>query len=194
MSHQSERNWAAIFGIIAILLLVMAAVSYIWFPFLMWGEQRDAGQEVVESQMSAEEAIQTYREFRTLYAEIEAQRAQVENSYEAEEEFHETYGDDPSEWSRSAEVRHGRLHDRITGNQNHLENLVADYNSMASDATQSVFQCQLPYQVDERFAITGPPGSGDAEQPQDTTKDGEPIEGTIPPAEECDGLPSQAEA
>lgn len=174
------------------LFLIINAISFIWFPFLPWFEQREAGQEIVEQEMSADQALEDYREFRTLYHDIQAQREQVEIAYEEEEEFHETYGDDPNEWSRAAETRHGRIHERITGNKNQLENLIAEYNAMSDDATTEIFKCGLPYQVDERFMIQGPPDSDDPDEPQDVGPDGEPVDDSeVPPPEECDGLPDE---
>ncbi|RZH67830.1 hypothetical protein [Natrinema altunense] len=173
---------------------MLNVISYIWFPFLPWFEQRDAGQETVEQTYDAENAIQQYEEFRQMYHDIEAQRNQVENAYDEDESFHETYGDDPNNWSRTAETRHGRIHERITGNQNQLEQLVADYNAQSDMATKELFKCHLPYKVDDRFAIQGPPGSGDAEQPVDTDPEGNPINGTPSEAKQCDGLPDKVES
>lgn len=189
--NETEEKWLKIGAIIFGALIAFSLISFIFMPFLPWFEQREAGQETMESQMDSENAIQQYEEFRRLYHEIEAQRSQVENAYEEEDQFHETYGDDPSQWSREAETRHGRIHERITGNKNQLENLVADYNAQSDMAHKSVFKCHLPYMVDERFAIEGPPGSDAPDEPQDTGPDGEPISGSPPPAEECDGLPKQ---
>jgi len=158
---------------------------------LPWTEQRQAGEEIVKEQMDADQALQDYRWFRSQYEDIQAQREQINNSYEAERQFHETYGDDPSEWSRQAETRHGRLHERITGNQNMLEQMVADYNARSSDATSAVWKCGLPYSVDERFGVAGPPGSGSPESPNDEFVNGSMAEKK--PPEDCDSLPGQIE-
>lgn len=174
--------------------LLLNVVSYFFYPaFMPWFQQRDAGEEVIKDQMQADKAVQDYRKFRDLYHDIQAQREQVENSYDELERFYEIQGKDPDDWSREAENRHGRIQTRITGNQNKLEQMVAEYNAMSDDATTAVFKCHLPYKVDESFAIQGPPGSGEADQPVDTGPDGEPIDpnATVPPPEECDGLPDE---
>lgn len=188
------RNWGAILGVVFAALLVLSAISYVWFPFLIWGEQRDAGEQIVRDQVDADVALDNYRWFRQQWFDIQAQREQVKNARDAEQQFHETYGDDPSEWSRTAETRHGRLHDRITGAENVLEEMTADYNARSADATRSMFKCHLPYKVDERFRITGPPGSGTAEQPQDQYVEGADPSQEPPKAQQCDGLPSQADS
>ena len=189
----SERNWGVIVGAIGVFLLAFAFISWLWMPFLPWAEERQAGEEIIKDTYDAEAARENYEWFRTQWHDIQAQRAQVENAYDAEATFHETYGTDPSAWSRTAETRHGRLHERITGNQNMLEQMVADYNARSDMAHRALFKCNLPYQVDDRFAIRGPPGSGPAEQPQDTYVDGaDPSEEPPKPAE-CDALPAEAD-
>jgi hypothetical protein len=195
------RKWLYILGIVFALFVVINLVSYIWMPFLPWFEQRDAAEETIEQTYDAENAIDEYEWFRGQYNDIEAKRNQIDNNYDELERFYDTYGDprnesvNPNEdWSRQTQERHSRIQQRITGNQQQLEQMVAEYNARSESANRAVFKCSLPYNVDERFAISGPPGSGDAEQPTDTGPDGEPIAGSPPPAEQCDGLPKRAEA
>lgn len=192
--NETDKKWASIIAIVIVGFLLLNVISAVWMPFLPWMEQREAGEETIEQTMDAEKAIEDYEWFRTQYREIEAQRNQVDNAYDARERFYGTYGEDPDEWSRTTKEDYSAIEKRITGNQNQLENLVADYNARSDMANREVFKCHLPYQVDDRFAISGPPGSGDAEQPQDVGPDGEPIEGSPVKAEQCDGLPSEASA
>lgn len=171
--------------------IVLNVISFVWFPFLPWFEERDAGQEVVEQTYDAEQAIQNYEWFRQQHNDIEAQRNIIDNNYDELDRFYSTYGENPDEWGRTAQERHSRIQQRITGNQNALEQMVAEYNARSEQANNALFKCHLPYQVDERFAISGPPGSGDAEQPQDVGPNGSVVEGEVPPPEQCDGLPEQ---
>lgn len=191
MSQRGDAFWLKIFAIGMTFFITVNVISFVWFPFLPWFEQREAGEEIAEQEMNADQALQDYREFRVLYNDIQSQREQVQIAYDEEEQFHETYGDDPNNWSRTAETRHGRIHERITGNRNQLENLIAEYNALSQDATSAIFKCNLPYQVDDRFVIQGPPGSDAPDQPQDVDLDGEPVNGEVPPPEECDGLPDE---
>ncbi len=151
--NSQGRNWVGIIAAILAFFIVLNVISYIWFPFLPWFEQRDAGQETVEQTYDAENAIQQYEEFRQMYHDIEAQRNQVENAYDEDESFHETYGDDPNNWSRTAETRHGRIHERITGNQNQLEQLVADYNAQSDMPIKSCSNaiCRIKSMIGSRY-------------------------------------------
>jgi len=187
---KTGRNWAMIAAVVFAGFVVLNVISYVWFPFLPWFEQRDAGEQVVRQEIDAEDALEEYRWFRQQWNDIQAQREQVENYYDQEEQFHETWGENPENWSRSAQTRHGRIHDRITGSQNKLEQMVADYNARSQDATASMFKCNLPYQVDKRFAISGPPGSSDAPDPNDQFYANASANEQPPQAANCDGLPS----
>ena len=193
MARSTDDKWLKIAAIVVVAFLLLNVVSYIWMPFLPWMEQRDAGEEVIESQMDAQEAISNYEWFRTQYYSIEEQRNKIENREAELDRFYDTYGDDPESWERQTRTRHNRLQQQITASKNELESLVADYNARSSQANNAVFKCNLPYQVDDRFGITGPPGSGTADEPNDTNLDGEQIEASPPPAGECDGLPSRVE-
>ena len=194
-SHH-DTNWLGILAVVLAGLFVFSVISYIWMPFLPWAEQREAGEEITEDTYDAENALKHYEEFRDMYHDIQAQREEVRIAHEEHEQFHETWEDDEWKNDRQAKERHSRIHTRMTGTQNQLEQLVADYNAKSDKANQEVFKCNLPYQVDDRFAIEGPPGSGPAEEPQDVGPDGEPVDpnGEVPPPEQCDGLPEQMEA
>lgn len=187
------RRWAKIGAVLLAAFVVLSIISYIWFPFLPWIEERDAGEDIIEQTYDAESAIQDYEWFRQQYHDIQSQRAIIENNYDELDRFYDTWGEDPADWSRQAETRHSRIQQRITSNQNMLESMVADYNARSDQAHREVFKCHLPYQVDERFAIRGPPGSGDADEPVDTDLDGNPVDpdANIPEPSECDGLPDE---
>lgn len=186
--NETDKKWLSILAIVVAAFLLLNVISAVWMPFLPWMEEREAGEEVIEDTIDADSAVQEYEWFRVQHREIEAQRSQVDNYHDELDRFYEIHGDDPDEWSRQAEQDHSRIQQRITGSQNQLENLVADYNARSDMANRAMFKCNLPYQVDERFAVSGPPGSGDADEPIDTGPDGESVDGEPVPAEQCDGL------
>lgn len=195
----NKASAGGIFATIAIVLVVLFViiniVSFLFYPsFMPWFEQQDSGKEITKDTYDAQNAVQIYEEFRVLYNDIEAQRAQIENNYDELDRFYDTYGEDPENWDRTAQERHSRIQQRITGNQNQLENLVAEYNTMSQTANQEVFKCHLPYKVDESFGISGPPGSGPADEPVDTDVNGNKIEGEPPQGQQCDGLPETIES
>lgn len=191
--NENEKKWATIAVIVVVAFVVMNIISWLFFPFLPWIEEREAGEEVIEDTVTSENAIEEYEWFRMQYSEIETERNQLENARGERERFYEVYGEDPQNWSRTAEEEHNRIQTRITAREDELDNLVGEYNARSEMRNRALFKCQLPYQVDERLEIHGPPGSDDVEEPVDVDTDGEPIDGEPAPAEECDGLPSEIE-
>jgi len=150
-----ERNWQALAVIAAITLIIGVPVAWNYMIAPTVVEQNaDSGQDIAEDTLDSEVALQNYREFRTLWYDIQSQHEQTENYRAQEKQFHETYGDDPKEWSRTAETRHGRIHDRITGSMNQEEMLIGEYNAMQDDATSAIYQCGLPNRVDSKLFIT----------------------------------------
>lgn len=125
---------------------------------LIFEQNRQSGQEIAEDSMDADVAVQEYRWFRQQWQDIQAARAQLENYQQQEQEFHQTWGNDTDDWSRQAQTRHGRIHDRITGQRNNIETLIADYNARQSDATRAIFNCGLPYNIDEQLYIADASG------------------------------------
>lgn len=195
MSRKSEtdsaRRWVAIVGVVLALFVVFNIVSYVWFPFLPYTEQRDAGQQVVEQEISAEQAVENYRWFRQKWASIQSDRRQLEAMRDRRERFLETYGNDTDDWSRTTKEEYNQIETTITAIEKDLERKIAEYNARSADVTRSMFKCHLPYMVDERFQVTGPPGSGSPETPNDKYLDGADPSKEPPKAENCDGLPDE---
>lgn len=188
-----SRRWTKVAVGILVFFITINIVSYLFYPaFMPWFEQRDSGKEIIKDTYNSENAIEQYEEFRRMYHDIESKRSQIDNNYDELDRFYETYGEDPKNWSRTTKERHSRIQQRITGNQQILESMVAEYNAESDMANREVFKCSLPYKVDESFAIEGPPGSGEAEEPVDTGPDGNTVEGS--PPEQCDGLPDQIDS
>lgn len=146
----TAKQWVV--GILGVLIL-MSVVGHFWIAPYIFEQQRQSARDIADSTYDAENAIQEYEWFRTQYHDIQAQRKQINNTQEQEEQFHETYGDDPDDWSRSAEQRHNRLHTTIMGQKNHHDQLVAKYNARSEMANRALFKCGLPYEMDKKFWI-----------------------------------------
>ena len=189
----NDSNILSWIGVGAVILLVLLGISYLFFPTLVFTESREAGAETVEQTYDADQAIQQYEEFRELYNEIEEERAQLENNEQAVERFKSDYGD-PADYDRSTRQDYERLQQRVVASEQQLESLIAEYNAETQKANAELFKCNLPYQVDDRMNVQGPPGSEDADEAVvDEGPDGEPIDRSaeIPEPEQCDGLPDE---
>jgi hypothetical protein len=155
MSQDSwwANHWLKLVLVAISIVIIVPVITNYWLAPMIFEQNRKAGENIAKDTINAEKAVQEYEEFRTLWYDIKSAREQLENYRQQEEQFHETYGDDPSEWSRTAETRHGRIHDRITGQQNQVSRLVAEYNAKQDTATEAIFQCGLPYSIDEKLYI-----------------------------------------
>jgi len=156
MSNQD--SWLANnIGLVAVgtivAFLVLGLVFQFWMAPTIFSENREAGEEIAEDTIDADKAMQEYEEFRTLWYDIQSNKEQLDNYQQSDEQFHETYGDDPKEWSRETKERHSRIHTRITGQRNTVSNLVAEYNAKQDTATEAIFQCGLPYGIDSKLYI-----------------------------------------
>lgn len=147
----SEKAWKYVAIGAIILILGWAVFSHFSMAPAIFEEQRQSAKEGVKDTYDWETAVQNYRWFKQQKEDIEAKRQQIDNYKKEEAQFHKTYGDDPSDWSRTAEKRHGRLHTRITAAKNAHDQMVAKYNARASDATRAMFQCGLPYEMEDKF-------------------------------------------
>lgn len=154
-----ERNGALLTIILVVVVLLMLPIVWqYWLAPTVFEQNRQSGQEIAEDSLDADKAVNDYRWFRQQWYDIKSAREQLDNYQDQEKQFHETYGDDPKEWSMTAEERHGRIHDRITGQRNVISSMVAEYNARQSDATRAIFQCGLPYSVDEKLFIADASG------------------------------------
>jgi hypothetical protein len=153
-----EKHWLKVFGVALAALIIIPVIFNYWLAPTIFSENRDAGEQIAEDTLDSEKAVQDYRDFRRLWFDIKSAREQLDNYQQQEKQFHETYGDDPKEWSRTAETRHGRIHDRITGQRNQISNLVSEYNAMSADSTTSLYQCHLPWKIDEKLFISDASG------------------------------------
>lgn len=113
--------------------------------------QRQAADDLNQKIQDADYAIDNYEWFKTQKQKIDQKKRQVQNVQDELQRFKDTYGNDSSEWSRTAQQRYSRLNSRLTGQQQMYEKLVADYNARASMQTRNVFNDTLPYEMDEKF-------------------------------------------
>lgn len=151
-----ERNFTLVVISVALLVLVVAPLVWtFWLAPTVFTENAEAGEDIAEDSIDKEKALQDYREFRTLWYEIQAQHEQTQNYRQKEETFHnQTWPD--GEWRdhRNARETHSRIHSQITGSQNQEAELISEYNAMQDDATTAIYQCGLPNRVDKKLFIS----------------------------------------
>ena len=167
-----ERNFTLVAISVAVLVLFVAPLLWqFWLAPTVFTENAEAGEDIAEDSIDSDKALQDYREFRTLWYDIQAQHEQTQNYKDEHETFHNVTWPD-GEWkdSRDARTRHGRIHDRMTGSENQEAKLIEDYNAMQDDATTAIYQCDLPNRVDKKLFISDGAGvSYTSEEARDRT-------------------------
>lgn len=138
-----------------LLIVAVSLVFHFWMAPTIFEQNRQAGEDIAEEEMDRESALREYRFFRQQWYDIQSAKEQLENYEQEEHRFHnQTWPDGEWKDNRDARTRHSRMHDRIVGQENQIENLVAEYNARQSDATRAIFNCGLPWSIDEKLFIT----------------------------------------
>lgn len=137
-------------------LLTILATLFIlntFFPSTLYqfNQQREAGKNIIDQTQTAENAIDNYEWFKTQKQKIDSMERQIENQRKQIKTFKQTYGDDPSNWSRSTRQQYNRMTDRLLGFQNQYESLVAEYNARSNMQNRNVFKDKLPYEMENKF-------------------------------------------
>lgn len=144
------KKIAAALGIIALAIAGIALWSYA--PTInQFFLQRQAAQDINQKVHDADNAINNYEWFKTQKQKIDQKKRQIQNVQDEIQRFENTYGEDPSEWSRTAQQRYSRLNSRLTGQQQMYEKLVADYNARTSMENRNLFNDSLPYEMEQKF-------------------------------------------
>ena len=142
-------KYAAVIGVVAILAVNL--VFTFWLAPKVFFEQRDAAEDGIEDTYNWENAKTNYEWFKQQKQDIEAKQKQANNTKEQINRMHEEYEGSPDEWPRDVRQNHEDLHQQLLGQQNMHNQMVADYNARANMEHRSLFEDELPYEMEEKF-------------------------------------------
>lgn len=154
MTDTNVKKIAAIVGVTLIgVALIGVMILNAFFPSTLYqfGQQKQAGKNIIDQTQTAENAINNYEWFKTQKQKIDSMREKIENQRQQIKTFKQTYGDDPSKWDRTTKEQYNRMTNRLLGYQNQHENLVADYNARSNMQNRNVFKDKLPYEMEKKF-------------------------------------------
>jgi len=138
-------------GLAASLMLVLVLNTFFPSTLYQFGQQKQAGKNIIDQTQTAENAIDNYEWFKTQKQKIDAMETKIENQRRQVETFKETYGDNPNNWSRTTKQQHNRMTNRLLGYRNQYESLVAEYNARSNMQNRNVFKDKLPYEMEKKF-------------------------------------------
>lgn len=144
-----------IVGIVLAVILALAAASAIavgigivTLPWHTVTAQVDSAHEIVDETYDAKNAIYNYEWFKTQYEKIGAAEKNAQVTADAMANFEMMYGE-PMDWDWQTKQMYNQKQTTLTGQQQHYNDLVAEYNARANMANRNVFQDKLPMRVDK---------------------------------------------
>lgn len=152
------NNLGAVLLLSIVAVVILSIVGNYWLAPMIFQENRDAGEKIADNTID-ESAVQDYRWFRQQWNDIQSQREIVENFESQHDTFHNsTWPDDGWKDTKSGRERHSEIHMQMTGSKNNLERMIGEYNARQQDATRALFNCGLPYNIDEKLFIADASG------------------------------------
>lgn len=125
------------------------AMKAILFPVKVIEKEIEVGYGALDKVMTADNAIYNYEWFKQKNEDIEATKRKLDNAENAFVLYKESLPKDRKEWTFEDKNEDTRLRSVTLGIENHLEQLIADYNARAKMATRNIFEDSvLPDYID----------------------------------------------
>lgn len=129
-------------GIVGISLI--GSLLNLWtIPFLKFNKQVQMERGIVTKTYNAENALYNYRWFKDMSETIKATEINIENAKQAQLEFR-TFAGARSEWTFEDKQQDNYLSSLVNGQKNYYQQIVAEYNSRASQVDRVIFKDELP--------------------------------------------------
>ena len=148
-----REHWKGVVLVGLAFFLITSVVLKFWLGPMIFMQNRDAGEKIVESEMNADSAIDNYEWFKQQKRDIEAKRRQMNNTKAQINRMHENYEGGPEDWPRDVRKKHERLHQQLLGQQNMHNQMVADYNARSDMQNRAAFKGKLPYDMEKKFYV-----------------------------------------
>lgn len=145
---QLTKTILKIICITAIISIGGLAIKVLFFPIHTAERLVDTAYQAQKKVLNADNAIYNYEWFKQQYQDIEATKNKLDNAIIAVDTFAVQAGE-RSEWTFEDKTEFNRLNSVKLGLQNHLEQMIANYNARASMATRNIFEDNvLPSYID----------------------------------------------
>ena len=129
---------ASILGIGAI-VAVSLLIKVIFFPVHTAQQELNTAYDAVSKTINADNAIYNYEWFKQTHEDIEATKRKLDNASITLDVFKEEAGP-RVDWTFEDKTESSRLGTIKLGLQNHLEQIIANYNARAKMANRNIFQ------------------------------------------------------
>lgn len=135
------KNTVFILGLIGVCIGISAIVftaKVIFFPAHVAQKELQTAYDVVDKTINADNAIYNYEWFKQTKEDIDAIRLKLDNASVMVDTFKQEAGD-RKDWTFEDKNEYSRLNSVKLGLQNHLEQVIADYNARAKMANRNIF-------------------------------------------------------
>ena len=128
-----------IFGIGALIGLGIG-IKILFFPVKVLKNEIKTGYDIVDNVINADNAIYNYEWFKQKHEDIAAGKKKLENAQITHKSFFASLPEERVAWGFEDKTEDARLRSVVLGLENHLEQLIADYNARAKMATRNIFE------------------------------------------------------
>lgn len=136
-------------GAVIAFAVVSGVLRIVLFPVNTATKLIDTAYDAQNKVLNADNAIYNYEWFKQKYQDIEAAKKQLTNNQQAFVNFQLGLPEDRTKWGFEDKGEYARLLSVVTGSQNYIASLIADYNARASMATRNIFEeSVLPSYID----------------------------------------------
>lgn len=139
--------------IVIIGLVVLMGVGFgiriLFFPVHTLEKEIELAYDAQDKILDADNAIYNYEWFKQRYEDIEATTKKLNNARTQHNDYLSYLPADRTLWDWEDKQEDSRQRSVVLGLQNHLEQLIADYNARAKMATRNIFEDSvLPDYID----------------------------------------------
>lgn len=144
-----------VIGIVLAVILALAAISaaavgigIVTLPWHTVTAQVDSAHEIVDTVNDADNAIYNYEWFKTQHEKIIAAEKNAQVTHDSMNQFKADFGE-PKDWDWQTKQMYNQKSTTFAGQQQHYNDLVAEYNARSEMSTRNIFDDKLPMHVDK---------------------------------------------
>lgn len=153
MEDFPKINWFKVVGIFVLLTVVLpisaSALGLITLPFFKFGKKVELNQQAIDIVYDAERCIGINTQYQKIKANTSAIRnSQIPNAEKALKNYEANLPADRTQWSRTQQEQDNNLQTNVTGLQQQLSSLEADYIALTARDDAQPCLGSLPLFID----------------------------------------------
>jgi len=119
--------------------IISFGLKLILFPVHVASNELQTAYDTIDKTINADNAIYNYEWFKQQKEDIDATKLKLDNAETSKQAFTDSAGE-RSAWTFEDKEESARLNAVVLGIQNHLQDMIAQYNARAKMANRNIFQ------------------------------------------------------